>query len=371
MFITNFTSADLKSYIQEKSPEHILLVTGKKSYEASGAKKIVEEALEEIPYSQYSDFGINPKIEDVQPGIDIFKKNNCQLIIAVGGGSVIDIAKLINYYLDKDVSDASILTSKERSCMDIPLIAIPTTAGSGSEATHFAVVYKDKVKYSIAHSNLTPDVAMLNASFLSSMSKYQLAVTGVDAVCQSIESLWAKGSNEESIKYAEKALSFLYENLPLYYNGDSKAGEFVSQGAYWAGRAINISKTTACHAISYSLTSYYGVPHGHAVSLSIPWMISHNYTNGDKNTDTRGEGHTTSMIEKIGQIVGEKDASKLSDVFRSFFESLGLTMNLKDLGVAKEDIDFIISKASNPERMANNPTIIDEGDFKELFNSIY
>lgn len=371
MFVTNFTSADLKNYIEKKSPEHILLVTGKKSYEASGAKKIVEEALHGMQYSQYSEFGINPKIEDVQSGVDMFKKNNCELVIAVGGGSVIDIAKLIIFYLDKDVSDASILTSKERTCLDIPLVAVPTTAGSGSEATHFAVVYKDKVKYSIAEHNLTPNVAMLNASFLSSMSKYQLAVTGADAICQSIESLWAKSSNEESIEYAEKALSLLYKNLPLYYNGDLDVGGLVNEGAYWAGRAINISKTTACHAISYSLTSYYGIPHGHAVSLSIPWMISHNYAVSSKNTDVRGEKHTRSMIERIGQIVDQEDISKLSAFFRLFFESLGLKRNLRDLGVAKNDIDFIISKASNPERMANNPTIIDGGDFKNLFNSMY
>src|SRR3990167_6975719 len=178
------------------APKKVFLVTGKASYAASGAAAAVEKALRDCEVLHYTDFGALPLQEDIDKGITAYKAFGPGLVIAVGGGHVMDIAKAINFYAGKK-----------------PLIAIPTTAGSGSEATRFAVVYKDGRKTSLESPEILPAVAIVDPALAQSVPKKVALASGLDALAQSIESLWSLQASEESKGYAKAALELVWNNI--------------------------------------------------------------------------------------------------------------------------------------------------------------
>jgi len=258
----NISSFDLKNLVGQYDANKIFLVTGKGSYHNSGAQDFIERALGSTAYVRFSEFEQNPKYEDVVLGTELFRESQCDIFIAIGGGSVIDMAKLINTFAANDQTDGlEIVTNSKRIVnRGKALIAIPTTAGTGSEATHFAVVYHNKNKYSVAHEYLLPEVAVLNYKFTMSQSEYLTACAGMDALSQAIESYWSVGSTKVSENYAEQAIGLLLSNLEKSVNTpDTKSRKSTMKAAYLAGKAINITKTTAAHAVSYAFTTYYGI----------------------------------------------------------------------------------------------------------------
>ena len=139
------------------------------------------------------------------------------------------------------------------------------------------MLYKDNVKYSIEHEDILPDVAIVYPPFTYNNPQYLTACTGFDALAQGIEAYWNVNATEESDKYAKRAIELLWSNLPIAVNSPTnEVRNKISEGSYWAGCAINVTKTTAPHAFSYPLTTNYGYPHGHAVALTFPFFFNLN-----------------------------------------------------------------------------------------------
>jgi len=234
---------------------------------------------------------------------------------------VMDMAKLISIFAHQSgdfktiVEGTSPLIAKKT-----PLLAIPTTAGSGAEATGFAVVYIGKQKYSVAHAFMLPDMVYLDASFSLKAGKYLTACTGLDALCQAIESVWSVNATGQSQAFALQAIKVIYENLEKAVQmNDVTAKENLQQAAYLAGKAINITKTTAPHALSYAFTSYYGIPHGHAVALSLPFFLNFNYhLDQDNCTDPRGADAVKFQKRTISRILTKEGLEKPYDNQNSF-----------------------------------------------------
>ena len=203
---------------------------------------------------RFSGFKPNPLFEDARTGAQLLKKNNCDFIVAIGGGSAIDTAKCIKYFCGAE----------------IPLMAVPTTSGTGSEATHFAAIYKDSEKRSISEAWLLPDYVILQPKLLESLPIYQKKCTMLDALCQSIESWWSRKSTPESIELSKNAIRLIMDNMGGYLRNEHEGNKNMLAASNTAGRAINITTTTAPHAMSYKLTTLYGLPHGHSVALCLP-----------------------------------------------------------------------------------------------------
>ena len=207
--------------------------------------------------------GSVPRIDDRQE-IPHFDQ-----IIAIGGGKVIDSAKIASLGLTKTELLEQLAQGNTALPRKSRLICIPTTAGSGSEATHFAVCYLGTEKVSIADNSILPDFAVLCSELLVSLSKRQLSISGLDVTTQAIESLFSKGATIESEANAREALFMI---LPVMRSlstthPDIKALQEMQTAANLAGRAINKAKTNLPHALSYHLTIRAGVPHGLAVAL--------------------------------------------------------------------------------------------------------
>lgn len=180
----------LKQFLEQEKATSIFFVTGKNLYPKSPLKDSFTDLLKDYKVTYFTDYSSNPKLEDVRKGIKICKANECDIIIAFGGGSAMDIAKAINILGQHEEAPEKYITKQlPLTHPGKPLITIPTTSGTGSEATHFAVVYIGKTKYSLAHPELVmPNYTILDPLATLSMPAKVTAATGMDAFCQAIES---------------------------------------------------------------------------------------------------------------------------------------------------------------------------------------
>jgi len=363
----------LEDIMSRHKLKSIFLVTGMDSYKSCGAEKMLEPILEKYKHVRFSDFSVNPKLDDVLKGVSLFHERNCDFVVAVGGGTVLDIAKLVNIFSENKADPQDYILKKEQiSVKGYPLAAIPTTAGSGSEATHFAVVYIDKTKYSLAHEYILPDYAVVDSSLTMSLPQKITAFTGMDALCQAIESYWNVKSTEESKDYASKAIKLTIENLEhAVVKNTETSKKAMALAAHLAGKAINITQTTACHAISYPITSYFGVPHGYAVALTVPSMIVYNYgVSEDDVLDRRGADYVKETMEDLLGIIGVKNAEDAGEKISGLMSSIGLSTRLNELNITKNDIDIIVRNGFNLDRVKNNPRQITESCLRDMLEDL-
>jgi alcohol dehydrogenase class IV len=365
----------LNNILEDDSFKKVFLITGKNSFEKTKISKIILQILKSYKFFHFNDFSANPKIIDIKKGIDLFKRQNFDVIISVGGGSVLDMGKCISVLSTNDGSPEDfVLKRKSIRNKGVPLIRIPTTAGSGSEATHFAVVYIEKKKYSLADPiYMKPEYVIVDPQLTDSMPKNITASSGLDALTQAIESYWNINSTNESKKYSEKAIKLILKNiLKAVHNPNKESRNNMAIAANLSGKAINITKTTACHAISYPITSYYNVPHGHAVALTLPSMIVFNSdVNNTDVKDPRGVDYVKKTMEELLKILETTNFIKAKEKIKDLMINVGLETKLHDLGIkSQNDIELIIKNGFNPERVKNNPRLLTEDQLRIILEEI-
>ena len=219
----------------------------------------------------FSDFHPNPDLSDTEAGAALFAKESCDGLISIGGGSSIDTAKAIKARISAG-NEEDVKANRLEFHEACPHIAIPGTAGTGSEATQFAVAYSNGKKLSLNHPELRPDGVILDASLLDSLPQYHKKSCALDALAQGIESYWSKRANDDSRVHAYLAIIGVLDNLRAYLAGDPHAAEEMLDASFQSGKAIQITTTTAAHAMSYMLTKRLGIAHGHACMLTLPTL---------------------------------------------------------------------------------------------------
>jgi len=313
--------------------------------------------LKELSHVRFSSFSPNPTFDDLCEGIKLFTSTSCEAILAVGGGSAIDVAKCIKLF-DKQNPLNSILNGIYKN-NDIVLSAIPTTAGTGSESTKHAVVYYQGEKQSVSHISIIPKYICLIPSVLKHLPQYQKKCTLLDALCQAIESWWSVNSTEESVEYSRIAIETIKKYWEDYIKTNSDdASEKILYAANYAGKAINITATTAPHAMSYKLTSLFGIPHGHAVALCLPEVWEYMLQHTSKCHDKRGITH----LEKV---FCELPIDILW--FRNLLDNLD--MEYPASKSKQKHIDILV-KSVNPIRLKNNPVILDTDTIETIYKRV-
>ncbi len=363
----------LNEILSQEGAKKIFLVTGNSSYQLSGAQDKINPTILKYPNVRFTEFSENPKIEDIEKGIAVYQKEKCNLVMAVGGGSVIDTAKAISLLAVQDDAPLKYVTQEKKLEREgVPLIAIPTTSGSGSEATSFAVIYVNKKKYSLYHPQLVlPKYALIDPSLTFSLPRKITASTGMDALSQAIESYWSVNSSPLSKEYSAEAITLIIENLEEAVNLSTPESKIaLSKGSNLAGKAINLTATTSCHAISYPFTSYFSVPHGHAVALTLGQMAKWNYgVRAEDCQDPRGPEYVKRTMEEIfslSLVEPEHFPKRIDDLLNS----IGLERNIVNLGIKGDQELAIILKNVNPERIKNNPRKIDPEDLKNILHKL-
>ena len=248
----------------------------------------------------------------------------------------------------------------------LSLLAVPTTAGTGSESTHFAVIYYEGTKYSVDAESVLPDYVYLEPRFLDTLPIYQKKSTMLDALCQGIESYWSIHSTEESKKYAKKAIQLILKNYKEYIAGNKETHPDILKAANFAGKAINISKTTAAHAMSYKITSLYGTSHGHAVSLCLPLVWEYMIQHIDQVQDERGEQYLEQVFQDLDKFFHTKNHEKSIQKMRKIYEEIEIPYTHM---VKEEDIATLTSSV-NAQRLKNNPIPLPEEVIEQIYRTL-
>jgi len=322
----------------------VFLVTGKSSYAGSGAKAALEPFLASIRVVHFDEFSRNPTSEDVRRGVEKFREAAADYI------------------------------SKRRSFSGpgLAMVAIPTTAGTGAEATHFATIYLDGVKHSAIDGHMLPAHAILDADLTMSVPPAITAATGIDALAQGIESYWSVNATDGSRGHAREAVQRAAGALAeaVAENTEISRDEMMI-AANLAGKAINVSRTTAPHALSYKLTSDFGVPHGHAVGLTLGTVFAFNSRVADDDaTHPAGAEFTRARIAELCELLDCADAAAARDRLQGLMTSIGLETRLSRLGVARSDLPALAG-AVNEERLLNNPRRLPPAAIASILETIY
>jgi alcohol dehydrogenase class IV len=282
--------------------------------------------------------GPNVNTPEIDKAFDAWSSVNADALIAIGGGSVIDLGKSILYRC----------IEKGKGLPEF--IAVPTTAGSGSEATQFAVVYEGQKKVSWVNEMLLPTVAVLDPELTYSLSPYQTAVSGMDVLAQAIESWWSPGSGDGSKLFASAGIKLWLEYfLEAVNNPTEEVRRKMQIAAHEAGKAINITRTTGPHALSYYLTAIHKVPHGQAVAIFLPIFFIYNQPQPE--------------LCKLLKVNKEIEAKEF---IQSAMRKAGLAITLKELEIDKKLILKDLLESVNEERFANNPMPFDYSALEEL-----
>lgn len=317
---------DIPSILKSHNLSKPLLVTDKSIY-GLGLTKELEEALtkQEIPYALFNETVPNPTISNIESAIEVYKNNSCDSIIAFGGGSVMDCAKIVGARVVKPNKPIAKMKGLLKICKKIPLlIAIPTTAGTGSETTLAAVITDDKThhKYPINDFCLIPSYAVLDYKNTLGLPKHITSTTGMDALTHAVEAYIGGSTTKKTRKAAENAVQLIVKNLPIAYEtgANAAARENMLVASYYAGVAFTISYVGYVHAVAHSLGGKYGVPHGLANAIILPHFL-----------DAYGQKCHKSLA-KLAKIVGlaadTDDNKTASEKFISWIKATNAKMGI-------------------------------------------
>jgi len=313
--------------------------------------------------SIFSNVGSNPTFKSCAHAIDFSKTNRYDCVIAIGGGSIMDTAKVVMASMGTEIVDTGKLLNvtspyKHR----VPGIFIPTTHGTGSEVTMWATVWnmKEKKKYSISHPDLYPNIAILDGTLTLSLPLHISLSTTLDALSHGFEAIWNKNANSTSTNYAIEAICLILSNIEKLKDEPHHLDlrNALLRASNIAGLAFSNTKTAAAHSISYPLTIKYGIPHGVACSLPLLPLL---HINKD-------------AIEKeLNQIMTKLKMSNISELKDCIKQIPGdiLKFNLKSWGVAQSGLSVLVEQSFTKGRMDNNIVDLTKNQVHQILEEIH
>ena len=326
---------------------------------------ILEKISEkEIPSYLYDEVEVSPTEKSLRRIIEIFLDSGCDLIFAFGGGSVIDTAKTVSLVakLGGNIGDYYYPNVVDKELY--PIIAVPTTCGTGSEVTKYAIITEDSTekKKTILGDSLIPKVALLDADTLKPLPQSLIASTGSDVLCHAIESFLGKKRTPFSDLYAAETSKVAFGNIIKAYNGEEDAKERMLYAACIGGAAINTTGTTAAHALGYYLSSKYHIPHGVATIMFLSHILSYEID------DIRGR------LEELAHFsdFDNNDAEYFIKKLRETLDQIGIAKGLKNLGIKEEEKNTIVQEGlSFTRNLENNSVELNEKDLLEIVRDTF
>lgn len=349
--------------VESFKPYRIMLVTGRKSMKKLRITNRIINYLKDYQILIYSQVKQNPGVSTVEDGIRFLKDEKCDLVIGLGGGSAIDTAKAVSV-LSKNQGPVDEYLSEKRKIANrgLPLIAIPTTAGTGTEVTQYASIIDEKKKHklSLSHEHIHPNVAIVDPILTTTMPKFITSITGLDALSQCIEAHWSKNHTPMSDIFALNGIDLIFKNLvsTIEFPDTIEFREKMALASLFSGIAISIAKTTIVHSVSYPLTVHFDVPHGLACALTLPSFIRYN----SKVIRDR--------IYDIAQRIGVKTIDDFIREVEELISSLGVPRRLSGVGVQRRDIEVIVREGFRPDRAENNPRKVTREDLRAILEDL-
>ena len=362
----------LAEEILKRGFKKVFLVSDKSLVEAGVAAKVEEELKKaNIEYTLYSEIKPNPTIKNVLDGVEACKQSGADLIVAVGGGSSMDTAKGISIVMtNPDRSDIRSLNGLSNTVnKGMPVIAMPTTAGTAAEVTINYVITDEerKIKMVCVDPHDIPIIAIVDTELMASMPKGLAAATGLDALTHAVEGYITKAHNLMSDMFHMKAIKLIFENLSKAVNDkDSEAIEKMGYAQYIAGMGFSNVGLGIVHSMAHQLGAVYDTPHGIANAMLLPTVMRFNGENPE----------TAQRFREILCEIGRPDAAHLNDqdVINTFVwmiselsKSVGVTQKITDYGAKAEDFEMLAEKTMQDPCKPGNPREVSKEEFVELF----
>lgn len=308
----------------------------------------------------------NPGLSALENDITHLLTHRIDSIIALGGGSALDAAKALSVALAGGTAFSLRQHFEQNAPLPaqkpLPVIAVPTTAGTGSEVTPFATIWdhEKKRKHSLASPRLFPKTALLDPRLTLSVSGETTIFTGLDALSQGFESLWNRNATTVTLAYSVRAISLALETLPLLAQ---KLEELplrtnMMEASLLAGLAISQTRTAMAHSISYPLTAHYGMPHGLACSFTLPALLEFNSHADD------------GRLVKLAKSLGNNSALELKTVLEELLKNLGVWQALPRYVTGVSDILKVADEMFTPGRADNNLRSMKTSDLQVLLSTL-
>ncbi len=329
-------------------------------------------SLEEhgISYTLFNDVQPNPTIENVEAGVKVYRDNKCAAIVAFGGGSPIDCAKIIGARVANPFMKVRMMKGLFKVFIPIPpLFCIPTTAGTGSETTVVAVITdaEKHEKFAISNSKLIPKIAVLDPELMIGLPPHITSTTGMDALTHAVEAYVGLLGNELTDENAEKAVKLIFENLEkAYWNGKNmEARSNMALASFYGGAAFTRASVGYVHAIAHNIGALYNVPHGLANAVILPYVLDFY---GDSIADKLASLAIKGGLGKVGE-----PASELSRRFISHIKELNEKMSIPTYihEIKEGDVSLIAKRVLNEAHPKYPvPKIMNEKECREIIQKL-
>ena len=325
---------------------------------------------EGLEYEIYSDIKANPTIENVQSGVEAFKKSGADYIIAIGGGSSMDTSKAIGIIITnpefEDVRSLEGLSPTKIPC--VPIFAVPTTAGTAAEVTINYVItdVEKKRKFVCVDPHEIPVVAFVDPDMMSSMPKGLTASTGMDALTHAIEGYTTKGANIITDMFNLKAIELIAKSLRGAVENTAEGREGMAIGQYLTGMGFSNCGLGIVHSMAHGLGALYNTPHGIANAIILPTVMAYNA----ESTGEKFKNIAIAMgVENVENMSQEEYRKAAIDAVRQLATDVGIPSNLKGI-LKEEDVDFLSQSAMDDACRPGNPKDPTFEDIKALFLSL-
>ena len=358
--------------IKRRKFKHALVVTDETLLNVGVADKVLSLLdKNKIEYELFSEVKPNPTILNVKKGLKVCKKYHCDYIIAIGGGSVIDTAKAIGIVVTnpefKDVK--SLVGVADTKNVSLPIIALPTTAGTAAEVTINYVITDEEavVKLVCVDPNDIPVLSIIDTELMMGMPASTAAATGLDALTHAMECYITKGAWEMSDMFALKAMKLIYENIEKAVNKDVDAMDKMALAQYIAGMGFSNVGLGIVHSMAHQLGAVYDTPHGVANALLLPYILEWNGKVCPKRFKDMGEAFGLDM----NGLSDDEMVAKVVAAVRELAVRLNIPQRISEIGGKEKDIPMLAEKALNDPCTGGNPRETTLVDFEDLFRKAF
>ncbi|MDO4322213.1 MAG: iron-containing alcohol dehydrogenase [Lachnospiraceae bacterium] len=341
-----------------------LIVTGRSSAKRSGLYDRVKDSLEAQGISTvlFDKVTQNPLTTTAEEGASFAKENGCDVVVAIGGGSIMDCAKAIAFLSVNDGDINDYIFNRRQSDAALPLILIPTTCGTGSEGNGFAVLTNPENgdKKSLRCNAIVAKASIVDPQCMMTMPKKVLASVGFDALCHNIEAYTTRISQPFTDALSIYAISLIADNLVKIYTGEDdsqEAWEKITVASTIGGMVINTAGVTLAHGMEHPASGLKDIVHGHGLAALTPAVIE---------ASCKGNPE---KFGRISQILGGKGPEDCADMVRELLKKIDLSLTLTDLGITKADVPWMAEncmKVSAPS-VANNPVVFTQEEIAEIY----
>lgn len=355
-------------YATNLGARKVLLVTDPGVTQAGWSAKIVEKlSVDQVEPVIFSSVSPNPRAEEVMQGVETFRANKCDLIVAVGGGSSIDCAKGIGIVFS---NGGHILDYEGIDNVPIPgppLICIPTTAGTSADVSQFAIIsnQQERVKIAIISKMVVPDISLIDPATTLTLDNFLTACTGIDALVHAIEAFVSTAHSPLFDVHALEAIRLVHRNLlkVLKNPDDLELRGVMMRASLEAGLAFSNASLGAVHAMAHSLGGYLDLPHGECNAILLDHVMAFNYPQASERYLQIGKAM---QLDLRGMTAKNKRAAILAEIAR-LKKAAGITHSLSDHGTSRSDVPYLAKKAIRDPCMVTNPMRVNQRDIESIY----